>query len=155
MPLSTIGANQIASGAVDTTQLASNAVTNAKLASGAVTSGDLPSGTVLQVAQSVNKYNHSVAGAQDTDYVIQSASSTDWEPSISISANSKVFINIMLSAMTSAADPFQLFRLERKIDSGSYTDVDKGVANDSRVQSFAGFRTRAVNSYGQTPISFI
>jgi hypothetical protein len=118
------------------------------------TDGSVAGGKVLQVVQSVNKYNHSVAGAQDTDYVIQSASSTDWEPSISISANSKVLINIMLSTVTSAADPFQMFRLERKIDSGSYTDVDKGVANDSRVQSFAGFRTRSTDNYAQTPISF-
>ena len=125
-----------------------------KITNNGVATSGLPEGSVLQVVQSVNKYNHSVAGAQDTDYVIQSASGTDWEPSISISANSKVFINIMLSTMTSAVDPFQLFRLERKIDSGSYTDVDKGVTADSRVASFAGLRIRAVNTYGQIPINF-
>lgn len=125
-----------------------------KITNNGVATSGLPEGSVLQVVQSVNKYNHSVAGAQDTDYVIQSASGTNWEPSISISANSKVFINIMLSTMTSAVDPFQMFRLERKIDSGSYTDVDKGVTADSRVASFAGLRIRAVNAYGQIPINF-
>ena len=64
MPLSTIGANQIASGAVDTTQLASNAVTNAKLASGAVTAGDLPSGTVLQIVS--NSYSTSTSITSNT-----------------------------------------------------------------------------------------
>lgn len=55
MPLSTIGANQIAS----------NAVTNSKLASGAVTAGDLPSGSVLQVV-SVNFDDALTYGSSDS-----------------------------------------------------------------------------------------
>ena len=70
MPLSTIGGNQIASGAVDSTQLASDAVTTAKLASGAITAASLPTGSVLQVVSNVdntqNGYtNYANSGWQD------------------------------------------------------------------------------------------
>jgi hypothetical protein len=108
---------------------------------------------VVQVVQSVNKYQHSVAGAPDTDYVIQSASGTDWNPTISISANSKVLVNIMLSTSTSSQDPFQLFKFQRSIDGGAWANVDVGSTNGSRTPVFAGYRIRAENNYGQLPLN--
>lgn len=127
MPLSTIGANQIASGAVDTTQLASNAVTNAKLASGAVTAGDLPSGTVLQVVQNYKTDASSYSG-NGVYHTIMSANITP------ISTSSKIFISTDLSySYESGQLQYEwLFYFDRTIAGGSATKIGAADAAGSR-----------------------
>ncbi len=105
-------------------------------------------GKVLQVVQDVNKYQHSSAGVQDTYYAMLESSGVDWTPSISISANSKIIVDFLISVSTGSTDPFQLVLLEKKIDAGSWSSVDVGTANGSRIQSTIGFRYRAENGYG-------
>jgi len=130
MPLSTIGANQIASGAVDTTQLASNAVTNAKLASGAVTAGDLPSGTVLQVVT-----------AEKTDAETISATLNTYTdvPDLSLSitprsTTSRIFLLGQISYSGAGYISYFSFRFLR--DS---TAVGVGDASGSRTPGNSGF----------------
>jgi hypothetical protein len=133
MPLSTIGANQIASGAVDTTQLASNAVTNAKLASGAVTAGDLPSGSVLQVVQDYKTDASSYAGS-GVYHTIMSANITP------VSTNSKILISSDVSYGYAGGElQYEwIFYFERTISGGSATKI--GEADGANLRETGAFQ---------------
>ena len=109
-------------------------------------------GKVLQVVSSVNKYQHTSAGAANTYYTMLSASGTDWTPSITIAANSKILVDFNISMALSASDPFILMKLQRKIDSGSWADVDVGSSNGNRIPVMNGLRIRAESNYGQIPV---
>lgn len=125
MPLSTIGANQIAAGAIDTTQLASNAVTNAKLASGAVTAGDLPTGSVLQVVhiKSLTQYN-STASSGTLDPINGTITPKKAGSTFLISCNIPVNTSDDSDAHGGNVNAYYYGFFQRKVNSGSYADAD-------------------------------
>ena len=98
------------------------------------------SGMVLQVINSLNTYPHQFAGAPNTEYTVESASSTNWETSITVNQGNKVhaIISLMVGKQGDANTYFDLYY---NVDGGSYAKTAQGDASGSRSRHLANVRS--------------
>ena len=100
------------------------------------------SGMVLQVINSLNTYPHTFTGTQNTEYTVESASSTNWETSITVNQGNKVhaIISLMVGKQGDANTYYDLYY---NVDGGSYSKVAQGDASGSRSRHLANVRSYA------------
>ena len=110
----------------------------------AVSNAALGAGSVKQVINSLNTYPHSLAGVQNTEYTVESASGTSWETSITINQGNKIHAIISLM-VGKAGDANTYYDLYFNVDGGSYAKTAQGDASGSRSRHLANVR-----SYGGT-----
>ena len=98
------------------------------------------SGMVLQVINSLNTYPHTFTGAANTEYTVESASSTNWETSITVNQGNKVhaIISLMVGKQGDANTYFDLYY---NVDGGSYAKTAQGDASGSRSRHLANVRS--------------
>ena len=98
------------------------------------------SGMVLQVINSLNTYPHTFTGTQNTEYTVESASSTNWETSITVNQGNKVhaIISLMVGKQGDANTYYDLYY---NVDGGSYSKVAQGDASGSRSRHLANVRS--------------
>ena len=120
--------------------LGSGVVNTATLANGAAVGTKLGTGAVLQVINSLNTYPHQFAGVPNTEYTVESASSTNWETSITVNQGNKVHavISLMVGKQGDANTYFDLYY---NVDGGSYAKTAQGDASGSRSRHLANVRS--------------
>ena len=111
----------------------------------AVSAEALGAGSIKQVINSLNSYPHTLAGVQNTEYTVQSASSTDWETSITINQGNKIHATISLMLAKEGTDANAYYDLYFNVDGGSFSKAAQGDSTGSRSRHLANCR-----SYGGT-----
>ena len=106
----------------------------------AVSVAALGTGSVKQVINSLNSYPHSFTGTQNTEYTVESASSTSWETSITINQGNKIHAIISLM-VGKASDANTYYDLYYNVDGGSYAKTAQGDASGSRSRHLANVRS--------------
>ena len=107
-----------------------------------------PTGHVIQVTSQPNSYPHALSGmsSRSSDLAVQSASSVDWELTLSnVIQGNKILITGMVQFSRDSANGNPAFKLQMKVDSNSYANVALGDALGSRTRLFGG--TRASDEY--------
>ena len=107
-------------------------------------SGITAGGLISQVVTSTNNYTEVHTGTANTEYTINSASGTAWEPQITITQGNKVHVSLTLNvAKSQSGDANTYFDIYYKVDSGSYAKVAAGASLGSRSQHLGNIRSYA------------